>query len=81
MSVVPTVVKAVPKVVFIPFEWDRFHRRLVRCINLPRFTDIAEVRGFMLENPKRLERRMVQWIEHDEPWAILEYVKDVGRNV
>lgn len=66
--------------VFVPFEVVR--GRQVKRDDLPRFDTTEKVHQFMQRNPEIHQRGgkpiHLQWIEHDEDWALLEYHKGVG---
>lgn len=68
-------------VVLVPFEVRG--KELVKRDDLPRFIEPHEVIDFMKNNPSIHQRGglpvHLQWIEHDEAWAIHEYYKEVGR--
>ncbi len=68
-------------VVLVPFEnrSGQLHKRK----DLPRFVETAEVIKFMKDNPS-IHRRNgqavhLQWIEHDEAWALREFHEELGR--
>lgn len=68
-------------IVLVPFEITPSGS--VKRDDLPRFVEPHEAIEFMKNNPSIHQRNghpvHLQWIEHDEPWAIHEYYKEVGR--
>lgn len=68
-------------VVLVPFEIRG--QQQVKRDDLPRFVETQEVIDFMKNNPEIHQRQgrpvHLQWIEHDEAWALEEYHRGIGR--
>lgn len=70
----------IPKMVFVPFEWDG--NRWVKRDDLPRFREDYEAALYLTEHPEISFRDgkpvPINWIERDE-WALVqEYLRGVG---
>lgn len=67
--------------VFIPFE--KRMGILQKRDDLPRFSTTSEVVDFLKNNPEVNQRNgkpvQLQWICHDEAWAVREFHMEVGR--
>ena len=66
--------------VWVPFQvFDPSMQILTKRMDLPRFASMEEVKDFIQFNNQALSRWLLQWTEHDEPWALEEFSKGIGR--
>lgn len=74
---------AVPKMVFVPFEWDG--HKWIKRDDLPRFREPEEAAQYLLNNQKISFRDgaqvFLQWQERDEPIFINEYLRGLGADL
>jgi hypothetical protein len=73
----------VPKVVFVPFEWNSSKGHWEARQDLPRFRHPEEAAAFFQTHPEVCykdgqPRVTLHWQERDEPLFIQEFLKGVG---
>ena len=70
----------IPKIVFVPFEWNG--TRWIKRDNLPRFKETYEAMQFIRDHPEINFREgspvLLSWVECNEPALIKEYLRGVG---
>ncbi len=72
----------IPKIVFVPFEWDTRKGEWLKRDDLPRFKETEEIQTYMAEHPGIHFRGKhpvpLTWIECDEWKYVHEYLRGVG---
>ena len=75
-----TLILTGPRAVFVPYEIQG--RKKIKRDDLPRFEEPKEVILFLNRNPRINYRQgkkvQLEWLEHDEAWALAEFHKGIG---